>query len=299
MSYITTLNMPLPGVLIYFNRVTNIRYLPFTRVPILGIPYLFSGPKRWSAIAHEIGHYLFWNLGTNPDETLNLQEQVKSDAKQFLSNAGIAEKQQRFVMPWLEEIFSDVVGARTDGLGFVESSEEFTRLQAGNEAETTFNDGHHPPLLLRPFVWRRALQVGGQIIERSGQDRSTNLDARIKFPLSLMPAEEIGHHGLMEHEENVETITAEELLPAMEILVDFLSTKLDEILTDIQPKERTVTAFQELKGIMEYQQTTEKGKGREVYELLLTPRVLEGGIEHTHGYYIPFHGWHEERSHTH
>jgi hypothetical protein len=243
---------------------------------------------------------LFWNLGNSLDETPRLQEQLKANAIQFLNDSGIAEKQRGYVMPWLEEIFSDVVGTRIDGLEFVESSEEFIRSKAGNETETTFNDGHHPPLILRPFVWRRALKTGGRVVHRSGHDPRFDLSIKIKFPAPMISGEEITPSLVaVPHEHDFETMSAEELLPAMELLVDFLGGKLDEILTEIHAKERTVTAFQELKGFMEEQRTTEKRKGHEIYELLLTPRVFEGGIEHTHGYYIPFHGWHESTTHPH
>ena len=299
-AYLNTLRLPLPGSLIYFNRVTSIRYLPFTKIPILGIPHLFSGPKRWSAMAHEIGHYLFWNLGNSLDETPGNQEQLRIDAAQYLSEAGIAEKERGFVMPWLEEVFCDVAGTYIDGSGFVDSSEEFLRCQAGNETETTFNDGHHPPLLLRPFVWRRALKNVDRTILRSGREPQLNPGTNIEFPALVISGEERTRSLVaVPHEHEVETASAETLLPALETLVDFLNGKFDEILTNVHPRERTITAFQELKSFMEAQKATGKRSKSPVYEMLLTPRVFEGGIEHTHGYYIPFHGWHESSTHSH
>ena len=299
--YLQNLNLPLPGTLIYFNKVSSIRYLPFTKIPILGIPYLFAEPRGWSAIAHEIGHYLYWNLGNNLVETPRRQEQLKSEAIQFLTDAGIDEKQQEFVIPWLEEIFSDVVGTCIDGSKFVEASEEFIKSQAGNEEESTFNDGHHPPLILRPFVWKRALRRGGRTVKRPEQDHRVSLNTMIKFPAPVLFGEEELESSLMavQHEHDVKTSNAEALIPAIEHLVDFLKEKFDGLLAGIQPHETKITAFQELKGFMEEQRTTEKHKERQTYELLLTPRVLEGGVVHTHGYYIPFHGWHDATTHSH
>lgn len=296
--FLGNLNVHLPGTLIYFNKLANIRYLPFTRIPILGISYLFSGPGRWSALSHELGHYLFWNMGGDLRETRKLQNQLKIEAAQFLSQAGISDKQRDLVISWLEELFSDIVGARMDGLGFIKSSEEFIESKAGNESERTLVVDHHPPLIFRPLVWRQVLQASSGELPKPV--RKFNPDARIKFcPLIVSGEGRNVSPTAVPGEKDFETVSAGELLPAVETLVNFLTEKLPGILTNIRPKQKKATAFQELKAFLEdEQQASETLKKKETYELLLQPRTFEGGDTHQHG--LPsFHGWHELPTHSH
>lgn len=305
--YLEALGVNLPGVLIYFNKVSNIRYLPFTKIPILGIPHPFSGPEKWSAIPHELGHYIFWNLGNTHRETRQLQKQLRLDASEFLTANGVSQKHQDFILPWLEEIFSDVVGTRIDPLGFISSSEEFVNTQAGNEQELTLNDGHHPPLVFRPFVWAQALKSLAKSVDLSKLssffDRATlanfsSLKIEASVPASVIIEEAKHVVGTIPNQGDYETQSVEELLPATGKFVDYLSGRMDDILAYIQPATRKSSAFQELKEFLREEGGSKELANQTMYELLLKPRILEGGYSHTHGIQT-LHGWHESTTHSH
>lgn len=301
MSFLKNLDLSLPGILIYFNKVANIRYLPFTGIPILGISHLFSGSERWSAISHEIGHYLFWNLGSSLGETRKLQKKLKTDAAQFLTESGIGEKQRDLTISWLEEVFSDIIGTRVDGVQFLQRSEEFIESQAGNESERTLVVDRHPPLIFRPLIWRQALKSADETIQLPPPVRNFDGTAEIKFcPLIISGEEKVAGLMAVPGDQDFETLRAEELRPAIEKLVKFLTGKLGGILSDIRLiKGKRATAFQKLKRFLEEEkQTSEKLKEKEIYELLLQPRTFEGAYSHAHGLQS-LHGWHELGTHSH
>lgn len=304
--YLGKLGMPTPGLLIYFNKVASIRYLPYTRIPILGIPHSFSGPERWSAIPHELGHYIFWNLGDKFGRTREIQKQLKEEAKKYLAGSEIDEQQIKFVIPWLEEVFSDIVGTRIDNLNFAASSDEFVRSQAGNENDLVLNDGHHPPLSIRPFVWEHALKFSKKNMKSLSRDQLfgsfSGLNVRklrIKLSTPLISDENPLRTNIVLDDQNFETLSVDELLPAVERLVEFLSNQLDKILAGISYRTEDESSFQGLKKFLESEQLSlEKLKGQDIYELLLKPRILEEGYTHTHGIWTP-HGWHESTTHNH
>lgn len=306
-QYLEKLNLSLPGVLIYFNKVASIRYLPFTRMPILGIPHPFSGDERWSAISHELGHYVFWNLGPNLLETQSLQKKLKNDVVNCLEEAGINEQQHKFVIPWVEEVFCDIVGTWVDGREFVDSSEYFLSTQAGNKNDLTLNDGHHPPLVVRPFIWYRALKSPGENGSRPDLNKIFTIpeianlqDLKVQAVSPIISGENEAVAARTKFDESdYETASVGDLLAPVEKMVDFLRGELDGILSTVHFELRKSSAFQELKHSVEEKKEAEsKFNDQEVYEILLKPQALEEGYTHTHGIQL-LHGWHESTTHPH
>ena len=170
------------------------------------------------------------------------------------------------------------------------------KRRAGNTDELTANDGCHPPLCLRPFVREHTLKLNG---EASGVDwddlfdrafgkgvSELNLEAsrpNFKDIIREMTKEELVR--MLDPEEPLETMTPVQLQPlplveiisAIEVLVEYLYAQIDDSLLTLrrQPPTHETHPFGQLLDLA-IEDSEPQGK-QQPYEILLRPRILEGG----------------------
>ena len=288
-KYLEKLNVNLPGALVYFNKVANIKHMPYTFIPLLGMPYPFSGPENWSAIPHELGHYIYWSLGGDLLGTRERQDKMKNEAEQALNQLGIKDSMRVMIMDWFEEIFCDILGTQLGELEFVNSSTDFIKSRAGNENELTLNDGSHPPLCIRPYIGHMVLypdDYKGKVELLFKDITAVNINnLEIKASIPTLDDQELTlpDENVIPENLQFETFRVQDILPGVETLVKFLSPEIKTALEAIR-EHRQVTqapsAFSQIKKVVEMERRKpDKHKDKEVYELLLEPRVLEGGEE--------------------
>lgn len=169
-----------PGLnaLTYLQKMPAVRVIPYAPAALIAIPYttLNQEPRELAqrsitanssaaldflAIPHEAGHYLFWHgflpahaeqdAYTRKPLIVELVERLKD--KQF--------KSQPDVRRWLEEVFADVYGCLVAGPVM---AIDFQDLALNRSlSEFTEDDGEHPIPLLRPEVYRIALEKMGTL----------------------------------------------------------------------------------------------------------------------------------------
>ncbi len=304
-AYLDKLSLGLPGVLVYFNKVTSIKYCPYARIAFIGTPYTQLIFKDVMAIPHELGHYLYWNLGGSLSEVRQRHQRIKEGAAPVLKK--VPELQQLdpaegaaaegMVLSWLEETFCDVVGTRLDGVGFIESLQSLIKGSASNADELTENDDCHPPLCIRPFVRKHAHHLNGGTSPVDWDDffkgtfriesvRSLELEApppNIESLMMKMPKKALVEM-LMSEESPMETalpslqLGVSRLIPAVEALVEFLNAQIGELLkTGLPAPLDPALAFDQLLTLAEGDAVAQS---KPPYEILLHPRILEGGVQH-------------------
>ncbi len=139
-------------VLTYIDRVANVRVVPYAPIALIGIPTTALVLARdLLAIAHEMGHFLYWNGCDKP-------LRGKSDSQKFHHKARLTYTDP-FVLRWIEEIFADVAGCLIGGAAIALSFQDMALEKAGR----LFLDesGRHPIPALRPFIYIRVLERMG------------------------------------------------------------------------------------------------------------------------------------------
>jgi hypothetical protein len=150
--YITT-------ALTYFQKATHVRVIPYAPVALIGIPYTCTGiydagaelvpnspdsthtARDFLAIAHEIGHHLFWH---GKQENIPLRSLLRSRLS----------SRPTWRMAWLEEVFADIYGAMIAGPVLALDFQELIYDNPDLEED----DGEHPVGASRPFVYIDALK---------------------------------------------------------------------------------------------------------------------------------------------
>lgn len=155
----------LPGnILVYFNKATKINRFPYTDTALIGIPYRILNQdqndiKTWMPIAHELGHYIYWNMASYidlPEHKENFEEGILDI---LLNNHGLTDAVKHIIKPWMEEIFADTIGLQISGTTnvdrekFLESSKELILRKTDHEkTNLSLDDGEHVPDGLRLIV---------------------------------------------------------------------------------------------------------------------------------------------------
>lgn len=308
----------LPGVLVYFNKVTSIRYFPYSDIAFVGTPYTQIASADWMAIPHELGHYLYWNLRGTLEQTRKKHQQIKKSAAARLKevpelqNLLTVEAAEAMLLSWLEEIFCDVVGTRLGGSDFIVSLQSLIKSCAGCSDDLLTNDGYHPPLCVRWAVREHVYGLNGgssQIDWERFFARTFNVENLKQLQLKVFPPDLKDVMGTMPAEDLLEALAAEEcadlpfirfkvseILPALAVLTTLCNEQLNDFLESggFKPTQ-PASGFEDLLALAE-QEAEEQDVP--TYSLLLRPRVLEGGYQHTHGC-MTLHGWHEPWTHNH
>ncbi len=317
--FLRQLNLDLP-VLLYFDKATGVQHYPFTAAVFVGTPYQSAFEGDWMSIPHEIGHYLYWNLGQDTSGKLTLgnladsrrwQEKLKACVDSAIVSANVDEQGvlKRMLLSWLEEIFADVVGTRIGGQPFVDSLLKRIERFAGGEDDLKEDDGEHPPLCLRPLVRTHTLKLNG---EASATDfgrffvqafnipdvSSLKLQAILEPPKESLHAIKAADQAAASAESLSISLEASRVIPALEQLVSCLNAQIGGVLGEGLPKQaqNLAGAFDRLVARAEEEVQL---NGRRPYENLLEPIILEGGEYHSGHRVVYQEKWHWIGPHNH
>ena len=138
---------------VYFEKIFGInRSLYAPQIPLISIPlFLYNRPEQWLALAHEMGHHLYWNSLDSYEETVRFQ----SDLISAVGEAA-AEQAGDIWASWTEELFADVCGTLFAGPSYAISCQDTAIVQARQLRDLAENDDEHPAPYLRPLI---AIQV--------------------------------------------------------------------------------------------------------------------------------------------
>ena len=321
-KYLARLGLDLPGALVYFDKVTTIQRYPYTNIPFIGIPYYVmkspgqntgepsESPERdWMGVAHEIGHYVYWNLKGDPTALLKHHKEIKQGAeevlKQFLQGQQISADQSEaliaMLLPWQEEIFADILGTQLGGDEFICSLQTIIECSAGNADDLMQDDGIHPILYLRAWVREEALNPNGN---------SSRWDDFFKsqFKISEETLPEITIRRPI-NQQTIEAMTQENLLTFLKATTPNAPTEVTEFLSVKIPTHIAKAAIKKLVGYLRNYSPSafkrllslaEQDNPAEPHSALLRPRIMEGGEQHSHyclGHFPP--EWHEHPAHNH
>ncbi len=133
-------------VITYFQKVVNVRLIPYAPVAFIGLPLSAMTVSRdLLAIPHEVGHYVFRHG--------RVQSGSLQGSRFDAALASQCEALPHWALNWCEEIFADVYGALIGGpimaLGFEDL------VTDDPVAEFTHDDGEHPIAALRLAIYHR------------------------------------------------------------------------------------------------------------------------------------------------
>jgi len=147
--------------LVYFEKLYHITRFPFRPPPLIAIPLAdWNHPPAWLPLAHELGHYVFWNsteLSTFGRTQKKLVDAVKQQCQQFFADhpdLSAAEKTTtRRWLGWLEETFADIFGTLVGGPAYAASAQERqVRHTLARADDLLLDDGEHPMPAIRPLI---------------------------------------------------------------------------------------------------------------------------------------------------
>lgn len=141
--------------LTYLQKSTKVRVIPYAPVAFIGVPRTAVGYESGEgdeterdllAIAHEVGHYVFWH-----GKTTNAKG--KEVSLQALLRVGLPDDPS-WRLNWLEEIFADVYGTIVAGPVLAKGFQEILF-----DSLNLLEDDHvHPIPVIRPFIYLATLE---------------------------------------------------------------------------------------------------------------------------------------------
>lgn len=137
------------SVITYFEKVVNVRVIPYANIVLLGMPMsCLDAPRDYLAIPHELGHIVYWRR-TIPSARLKVNrtflDKTKAEFKPYLG--------------WQEELFADVMGARLTGPVMALDFQELENGRIGSDFLKT-DDDHAMPVI-RPLIYAKVAYEWG------------------------------------------------------------------------------------------------------------------------------------------
>jgi hypothetical protein len=161
--------------LTYFGRFTNITRSYFNRYPLISLPlYDFNNAGQIElALAHEIGHHIFWN-STQLFDYAQVRDRfafiVLRELDEPMDTRTAFRKKHQMIELWLswhEEVFADICGVLLAGPDYAQSALAIAR-EAGDDLKAlSGDDREHPSRYLRPLV---ALETLRWVQRQKGHD---------------------------------------------------------------------------------------------------------------------------------
>ncbi|MDM8527066.1 hypothetical protein QUF58_02535 [Anaerolineales bacterium HSG24] len=183
--------LPLNEPVVYFEKVYRLsRSVYAPEIPIISIPLVDYDPDysynssepdekqvRWTALAHEFGHHIFWN-------SLELENmaQMRSDMREKVIDAlAVSAERGKAIIGiqrihvsqkmverttlwghWLEEVFADVCGTLLDGPAYALSAQDIAAERVAVVDDLIKDDHEHPAPYLRPLISIQVLEKMAQ-----------------------------------------------------------------------------------------------------------------------------------------
>ncbi len=157
--------------IIYFDKVVRITRYPYLASPLLGTKFILSDKEQELSLAHEFGHYIFWNSGDLDDynsRIKNIYKLVQNQLKLTNNNLNLLDNDDksavskevqnrlnmyRILTGWLEEIFADIYGTLLLGPSFAKSAQDMLISNVvGTTNDFFYDDGEHPMPYIRPYI---------------------------------------------------------------------------------------------------------------------------------------------------
>jgi hypothetical protein len=175
------------AIVTYFEKVNDIARSLYSPIPIIGIPLsAYDAPEGWLSIAHEVGHYIYWNYAAL-DKYREVQKNLEKAVTEKLVVKHADELGQdpdtfvqyaetiRVCLKWLDEIFADIYGTLVAGPAFA-SSIQRVLLGEANLDNLCVDDGEHPIACLRPFTHTQVLrEMAGEEEKKGNTQFATDL----------------------------------------------------------------------------------------------------------------------------
>ena len=139
-------------VVTYFQKLVNVRIIPYAPVALIGLPLsAMTVTRDLLAIPHEVGHYIF-RYGRVQHGAHKGSRFAQALAHEL---AAMPQAIPQWTLNWLEEIFADVYGALVAGPIMAIGFEDL--ITDDPFAEFTHDDGEHPIAALRLPIYHRVL----------------------------------------------------------------------------------------------------------------------------------------------
>jgi hypothetical protein len=295
-------------LVLFFDEMTQIRFTPFTKKALIGVPFrvLESGSssdeEKLSGIAHELGHFHFWRLAEfNQIETKH-QEILTHISASLNKKPGQDENAIRFIRAWFEELFADFIGTKIAGNTYVNSSKEMIIRNNKTALSLGENDQEHVPDILRPL----------SSIYTIDQNRDSSLTLWKQF-FSENFSTDMSTIEIVNERENEDQ---RDIIRSPEELSHILLDTIDILTEQIGQENKGFfhTNFSYIASVDEFKEKADRidVKQREnpvdnqddilsVLDIFLEPHILEAGQQtHTHRWKTKKpHKHTEKRSHSH
>lgn len=176
-----------PPIILYFEKVGKYKRYPFGNIYLIGVPLLDGYDGDWWAMAHELGHHVYWNssFSENKNSTLlvrgiNFFDQEIAKSLEALKADGAEKRNIRDILEaWTEEIFADVIGARIAGEEYVDAAWQRIFKKVEKAEDLFVSDKDHPFLYFLPYI--RAYALGSEVVnDKSKWGRFGNIPQELE-----------------------------------------------------------------------------------------------------------------------
>lgn len=146
---------------VYFEKLFGIsRAIYKPEIPIISIPLSdYNDTTRWQALAHELGHHIYWNALPLEDS-----EQLHTRLHEAAGKRVEGKARIRLWSNWIEEVFADVLGTLLAGPSYAISAQDLAADCVDELQALAHHDHQHPCTYLRPLV---SIQVLREMAARS------------------------------------------------------------------------------------------------------------------------------------
>ena len=183
------------AIVTYFEKIHDIARSLYSPIPHIGVPLSgYDAPEDWLSIAHEVGHYIYWNY--NYDDVLHGYREVQKNLGQAVTKALVIRHTRdldtfdlnafaqytetvKVCLNWLEEIFADAYGTLVAGPAFALSIQKVL-LDKVSLDDLLQDDGEHPIPYLRPFIRTQVLREIAEEEKEKNEQFATDLQAWAK-----------------------------------------------------------------------------------------------------------------------
>jgi hypothetical protein len=171
-----------PKIILHMGDRAGLRRYPLTEIYLIAIQEedIRANPPIWTSLAHELGHFVYWNSEFDVSSTSKTAEQyntlfldeiweslgvdsadikLPSSDDENISPGSPAQVVAESMGAWSEEIFADTLGVYLAGKEFFTESKNLYLKGVGSETGGRFlQDGDHPFPFLRPYIAAKALE---------------------------------------------------------------------------------------------------------------------------------------------